>query len=141
MHKSLRNLILVTLILAMALSLAACGGEKAAEPDNSTEVETPSRAATNEVNVGIAQDLEDSIDPHLAQAAGTREVLFNIFEGLVKPDSEGNIIPAVAADYSVSEDGKVYTFTLRDGIAFHTLYFSDIGNFTTAVLDTGLLNN
>ena len=119
MHKSLRNLILVTLILAMVLSLAACGGEKAAEPDNSTEVETPSRAATNEVNVGIDQDLEDSLDPHLAQAAGTREVLFNIFEGLVKPDSEGNIIPAVAADYSVSEDGKVYTFTLRDGITFH----------------------
>ena len=119
MHKSLRNLILVTLILAMVLSLAACGGEKTAEPDNSTEVETPSRAATNEVNVGIAQDLEDSLDPHLAQAAGTREVLFNIFEGLVKPDSEGNIIPAVAEDYSVSEDGKVYTFTLRDGITFH----------------------
>jgi len=120
MQKSLRNLILALLLLAMVLSLAACG-EQTQKDDNvgDNEVETPSRAATNEVNVGIPQDLEDSLDPHLTTAAGTREVLFNIFEGLVKPDSEGNIIPAVAEKCDISDDGKVYTFTLRDGITFH----------------------
>ena len=35
--------------------------------------------------VGIPQDLEDSLDPHKSVAAGTKEVLFNIYEGLVKP--------------------------------------------------------
>ena len=38
--------------------------------------------------VGITQDL-DSLDPHKAVAAGTDEVLFNVFEGLVKPASDG----------------------------------------------------
>ena len=68
---------------------------------------------------GIAQDLDNSLDPYQMTAAGTREVMFNVFEGLVKPDSDGNYVCAVASDYSVSEDGLVYSFTLRDGVVFH----------------------
>ena len=51
--------------------------------------------------------------------AGTREVLFNLFEGLVKPNSKGELIPAVAERYQLSEDGRTYTFTLREGVKFH----------------------
>jgi peptide/nickel transport system substrate-binding protein len=69
--------------------------------------------------VGIAQDLDDSLDPYQMTAAGTREVMFNVFEGLVKPDSDGNYVCAVASDYDVSEDSLTYTFTLRDGVVFH----------------------
>ena len=72
-----------------------------------------------EITVGIAQDLDDSLDPHQTVAAGTREVLFNIFEGLVKPNSDGEMIPAVAEKYELSEDGTTYTFTLREGVKFH----------------------
>ena len=70
------------------------------------------------VVVGIQQDI-DSLDPHKATAAGTKEILFNIFKGLVKPDENGNLIGAVASDYTVSEDGLIYTFTLRDNVKFH----------------------
>ena len=70
------------------------------------------------VVVGIQQDM-DSLDPHKATAAGTKEILFNIFEGLLKPDPNGNLMNAVASDYSVSEDGLTYTFTLREGVKFH----------------------
>ena len=52
-------------------------------------------------------------------AAGTKEVLFNVFEGLVKPTSDGEIVPAVASDVEKSDDGLTYTFTLRDGVKFH----------------------
>ena len=69
--------------------------------------------------MGIAQDLDDSLDPNLMTAAGTREVMFNVFEGLVKPNSDGDYVCAVASDYSISEDGLVYTFTLRDNVVFH----------------------
>ena len=31
------------------------------------------------------------LDPYQMTAAGTREVMFNVFEGLVKPDSDGNL--------------------------------------------------
>ena len=69
--------------------------------------------------VGIAQDLDSSLDPYQITAAGTREVLFNVYEGLVKADSTGSYHAAVAADYSVSEDGLTYTFSLRDNAVFH----------------------
>ena len=52
-------------------------------------------------------------------AAGTREVLFNIYEGLVKPNASGEYVPAVASDSTVSEDGLTYTFPLREGVLFH----------------------
>lgn len=68
--------------------------------------------------VGIQQDL-DTLDPHMVESAGTREVLFNIFEGLVKPDSEGNLVSAVAESYDISDDGTEYIFHLRDGVRFH----------------------
>lgn len=136
MKKGFKTLILLLLVCALTASLCACGGsndtasegndssvgqptgETTAETD-SDNVETDASTDGGEITVGIAQDLEDSLDPHLATAAGTREVLFNIFEGLVKPDSDGNIIPAVAESYDVSDDGTQYTFTLRDGIRFH----------------------
>ena len=75
--------------------------------------------------VGIQQDI-DSLDPHKATAAGTKEILFNIFEGLVKPDENGDLMKALASDYTISEDGLVYTFTLREGVKFHN------GNAVTA---------
>lgn len=70
------------------------------------------------VVVAIPQD-PDFLDPDLAVAAGTKEILFNIFEGLVKVDEKGNVNPAVASSYKISADGIKYTFTLRDGIKFH----------------------
>lgn len=45
--------------------------------------------------------------------------MFNLFEGLVKPNSKGELIPAVAERYQLSEDGRTYTFTLREGVKFH----------------------
>ncbi len=95
------------------------GDNGSGDPAESGSAETDEPTDGGEITVGIAQDLEDSLDPHLTTAAGTREVLFNIFEGLVKPDSDGNIIPAVAEGYEISDDGTQYTFTLRDGITFH----------------------
>ena len=107
-------------VAALACSLSACGGATSQTPAPSDET-TPSSGAphANELNVGIAQDLDDSLDPYQMTAAGTREVMFNVFEGLVKPDSSGNYVNAVASDVSISEDGLTYTFTLRDGVVFH----------------------
>jgi len=71
-----------------------------------------------EVVVAIPQD-PDYLDPHRAAASGTYEMMFNIFEGLLKPDSNGGVRPAVAKNYNVSEDGLTYTFELREEVYFH----------------------
>ena len=107
----------------MCTGLCACGS-KAESPSQSATAPPASSAesankAANAVTVGIAQDLDNSLDPHKAVAAGTKEVMFNVFEGLVKPTSNGDLIPAVASNYTVSEDHLTYTFTLREGVKFH----------------------
>ena len=118
--------ILFMALLAMAV-LGGCGADGTGESseDTSSKEQNVQETEISEgpvyggsVVVGIQQDI-DSLDPHKATAAGTKEILFNVFEGLVKPDENGNLICAVASDYSISDDGLVYTFTLRDGVKFH----------------------
>ncbi len=107
----------VTLACMMILTLlAGCGSSQGKE--ESTSGALTGRAKKNEISIGIAQDF-DSLDPDIMTAAGTKEVMFNVYEGLVKADSNGDIIPAVASDIEKSEDGMTYTFTLRDGVKFH----------------------
>lgn len=113
---------ILAVFLAAALlmcSLCACGGATSGSSATSDETTSSARAATNEIMVGIAQDLDNSLDPYLSTAAGTREVMFNVFEGLVKPDSTGAFVEAVASHVDISGDGLTYTFTLRDGVVFH----------------------
>ena len=114
--------ILLVLFLVMTAALTGCSGGKegSQESDQSTTENNASAKPTEggSITVGISQDL-DSLDPHLALSAGTEEVLFNIFEGLVKPDSDGNFVNAVASDCVISDDAKTYTFTLREGVKFH----------------------
>ena len=102
-----------------AFLLAACGNNAASQTQTTeAPAEKTQRAEANEAVIGIAQDF-DSLDPHHMTAAGTKEVLFNMFEGLVKPNAEGEIVPAVAEEVVKSEDGMTYTFTLREGVTFH----------------------
>ena len=107
------------LVAMMGTVLCGCGGGSTEEQtgNEGNDVSTGELVHGGEIIVGIAQDLEDSLDPHKTVEAGTKEVLFNVFEGLVKPTSSGELIPAVAEDYSV--DGTEYTFILREGIKFH----------------------
>ena len=121
--KRVKNISLLLFALTLILVLGGCRGEKA-EGKESTLSNTSSQETNAEptmggsIVVGISQDL-DSLDPHKSVAAGTKEVLFNVYEGLVKPDSSGNYIDAVAKSHTISEDGKTYTFQLREGVKFH----------------------
>lgn len=107
-------LMLISAVLSVALS--GCSGDRAG---TASQDDISNTSAGLAINVGLAKDLDDSLDPHKTVSAGTKEVLFNVFEGLVKPDPDGNLIPAVAEDYNVSEDGTTYTFLLREGVKFH----------------------
>ncbi len=130
-----KNLLSGMAVILMSAALCACGGGKTAESTEapaaaaetgaqeaaSTDGNTPSEetpVAGGRVVFGMTQDLK-SLDPHIDTDAGTRDVVFNLYEGLVKPSSTGDMIPAVASEYEISEDAKTYTFTLRDGITFH----------------------
>ena len=122
MKKKLLALFLALVMVGAVLPGCGDGSKDPGGQGNNGETGEPVKGGeitANTIVVGIAQDLDDSLDPHQTVAAGTREVLFNIFEGLVKPNSDGEMIPAVAEKYELSEDGTTYTFTLRDGVKFH----------------------
>lgn len=120
MRKKLFSCLLMAILIMTTLSGCAGGTEESSGDNSSKEP-----VYGGSVVVGIQQDV-DSLDPHKATAAGTKEILFNVFEGLVKSDENGNLMNAVASDYTISEDGLVYTFTLRDNVKFHN------GNVVTA---------
>ena len=117
-----KRFLALVLAVPMTAALCACGGGK---PEPTAQTPTPTGSSGEkiiggEITVGIAADLDTSLDPHVSSSsAGTREVLFNIYEGLIKPDKNGNLIPAIAEDFSVSETADTYTYTLREGVRFH----------------------
>ena len=124
-----KQLLSGVMALLLSASLCACGGSKTAEGTSeaageSSEAETSNTLSEGtpvpggSVVYGMTQDLA-SLDPHVDTDAGTRDVVFNLYEGLVKPASDGSLMPAVASDYTISDDAKTFTFTLRDGITFH----------------------
>ena len=56
----------------------------------------------------------DTLDPHRNEETSGAAMLRDLFEGLVTADVDLNIVPGVAELWEISDDGKLYTFFLRD---------------------------
>jgi peptide/nickel transport system substrate-binding protein len=69
----------------------------------------------------VAQIAEPkSLDPHAVTAVNDFRILMNVYDGLVRYKSGTlEVEPALAESWEISEDGTVYTFTLREGATFH----------------------
>lgn len=70
------------------------------------------------LQVGLADDPPE-LDPHLTTSNASRTVLHNIFATLVEVDKDLQVVPGIATSWDISEDGKTYTFHLRDDVTFH----------------------
>lgn len=77
--------------------------------------QTPS----NILNVGQTAEPK-SLDPQAVTATNDFRILMNLYDGLVrfKPGTL-EVEPALATDWSISENGLTYTFNLRQGVTFH----------------------
>ncbi|MGL4737342.1 MAG: peptide ABC transporter substrate-binding protein [Cellulosilyticaceae bacterium] len=91
----------LAIMLAATLALSGCSGS-----GGGSEVKKEARL----VSGGEPGSL------HPATAQGTHEsiILDHIFEGLMKRDETGKVVPGMAKDYKISDDKLTYTFTLRD---------------------------
>jgi oligopeptide transport system substrate-binding protein len=65
-------------------------------------------------NRGNSADPE-SLDPHKTSTVYEAHILRDLFEGLVVQDQHANLIPGAAESWTVSDDGTVYTFKMREG--------------------------
>jgi ABC-type oligopeptide transport system substrate-binding subunit len=61
-----------------------------------------------------------TFDPAEVQDVPTGDLLQNVYEGLVKWTPDNKLAPAVAASWSVSKDGRTYTFKIRPRVKFHS---------------------
>lgn len=90
------------LLFATIVSITACGGN----------------GANRTLYYPISDDPE-CLDPQIATGQSAEIAINNCFEGLVRFDDTGNIIPGVAESWTVSKDGRIYTFKLRENAKWH----------------------
>ncbi len=57
-----------------------------------------------------------SLDPHVNFDAAAAWIQSDVYEGLINYNSEGGIIPGAAESWESSDDGKTFTFHLREGL-------------------------
>lgn len=69
---------------------------------------------SGKLTMAIAEE-PSTLDPTFCENKDTETLLVNCFEGLMKVDEKGNAVKAAASDYTVSEDGLTYTFTIAEG--------------------------
>ena len=63
---------------------------------------------------------KQSMDPADMQSGDDAYHIFAVYNRLLDVDDDGKLIPELATEWSVSEDGKTWTFKLRDGVTFHS---------------------
>ncbi|TCJ24042.1 ABC transporter substrate-binding protein [Microbacterium sp. PI-1] len=115
MFRRTRRLSLIAALAATAVILSACAGSP--EPTVTTGTGTPDPDAT--LHVGLVLEPTNLDIRHTSGAALEQILIDNIYEGLVSRTQENEIEGRLASDYTVSDDGLTYTFTLNEGIQFH----------------------
>ncbi|MFG6445122.1 ABC transporter substrate-binding protein [Microbacterium sp. P06] len=121
------------LFVTGALLLSGCTSTPSPTP---TSVGAPDPDAT----LTVAATLEPSnLDVrHTSGAALDQALIDNVYEGLVSRDQDNTVVPRLASDFQVSDDGLTYTFTLREGVTFHdgsALTVDDVVTSLTAAKD------
>ena len=94
----MRKILMFTLLILAAMVTACGGGEE--KDSNTLKVMLGSNAV--------------SLDAAQATDSVSFELMADCIDGLTQMDSNGKAIPAIAESYDISEDGKTYTFHLRD---------------------------
>ncbi len=98
--------------LCLLLALAAAGAPRAA-------AETPPDVLV----IANAIDSLTTLDPQAAFETVAYDLLNNLYGGLVRfdpDDPDAGVQPDIAESWTISEDGRVITFRIREGLTFHS---------------------
>jgi peptide/nickel transport system substrate-binding protein len=107
-------------LLAAAAALFVSCGKSAAQ----AAAEKP--AGKYDRILRTTQDWPTYSDPAVGNDQSDTITMVNLYDPLLFPDLKGEPAPHIAASWDISDDGLVYTFTLREGVKFHS------GNTLTA---------
>ncbi len=112
------------------LAIASCGSDRTPSPPSASpsDATIPNRTLTRALGGEPA-----TLDPRLAEDNAALALAQELFEGLTAEAADGSIVPGAAATWSVSEDGRTWTFRLREN-----LRWSDGAPLTAAQFVAGL---
>lgn len=108
-----RRIAAMLLTVCMTLSLAACGGKGSGSDDAGSSEGASGNGG--EITAQIGSNPE-TLDPALNSAIDGANMLITLFEPLLIIDENNEVQPGQAEEYEVSDDGLVWTFTMRDGL-------------------------
>lgn len=103
----MKKIICILTVFLLTMSLMT-GCSDSANKDNNAE-------GIKKISYALSQEPE-TLDPTLNVYSRSSIVLQNLFRGLYKRDKDGILVPALAESHTVSDDGLVYTFKLKDGL-------------------------
>jgi peptide/nickel transport system substrate-binding protein len=118
------HLVLLLLVLLLAACTAPAPNTTAAQPGASTSESTTSEAAPaasagEKVLTVALTTIPNSLDMPKAAERNASNAAWQLYDSLLFINDEGVVEPALATEWTVSEDGTTYTFTLRQGVTFH----------------------
>lgn len=102
------TLVLISIILVVLAGCSNTGQETNGSGEKKKDVK-------QEITANLGGE-PYTVDPAFASDTTSFWVIDNLYEGLYRYDKEGNIVEGAASKVDVSEDGKTYTFTIRDGL-------------------------
>lgn len=112
------------LCLAMLLTLlVACGGKPSEQTSGEIkETSGEGDAAADDSGSMIRYTLTamPKIDPGVGSDFGSASLIINLYDPLLMPTKEGGVEPWIATEWSVSDDGLVWTFKIRDDVKFQS---------------------
>lgn len=114
-----KSSLLLMMLLAAALTVAGCGGGGGKEAgDAKPGNEKPAAKEGDDIVIAVNANFI-TLDPYNAgdtlSISGSR----TMYQGLMGFDDNMQVVPVLAKEYKVSDDGLVYTFTLNENVKFH----------------------
>ena len=73
-----------------------------------------------------------NLDPQVASAAPDVIACENLYSGLVRKKADGEIVPDLSESWTVSSDGKTYTFQIKDGLTYKAVKGASTDHTITA---------
>lgn len=111
--------VLLALVIGLVLFLAACSGNKQTSKEDAKEP-SGNEKETDQVLVYARGGDSTSLDFASVSDGESSRVTKNIYESLLDYDKDSfEIVPGLAHDWEVSDDGLSYTFFLEEGVKFH----------------------
>lgn len=115
-----KQLGIIALFVLLAVAIVGCGNDSKDEANNKNEGTTTESSTSykDEINIAVTAQ-PPTLDSAMTVSQVSLDIAGNVFETLYTLNSNYEPTPMLAESVDISDDGKTYTFKLREGVTFH----------------------